>query len=133
MQAPKKRPIERRKYDRLSAPVAISYISDKSNVRQVTNTRNISAEGLGFETMDGSVSENDLLEMAISMPGAPNPVHTGAKVIWKRKLSLEDSAPYDVGVEFINIEEDNKNTFLKFLCDLLYKLSKEQQYEHAND
>jgi hypothetical protein len=42
------------------------------------------------------------------IPEAPNPVHAKAKVIWKKKISLEDAAPFDCGLEFTEIEEDNK-------------------------
>ena len=45
----------------------------------------------------------------------------------KKKLSLEDNSPFDVGTELVDIEEDNKNTFLKFLCDLIYNLPEERK------
>ena len=48
-------------------------------------------------------------------------------MVWIKQLSLEDDAPYDIGIELTEIEEDNKNTFLKFLCDLIYNLSKESE------
>jgi len=54
-------------------------------------------------------------------------VHAKGKVIWIKQLSLEDDAARDVGIELIEIEEDNKNTFLKFLCDLIYNLPKESE------
>jgi len=68
---------------------------------------------------------NDIAELKIDIPNALSPVHAKAKVIWKRKLSTENGAPFDMGCEFTNIEEDNKNTFLKYFCDLLYEQGKE--------
>jgi len=117
---------ERRRYVRLKIPVAFSYISaDGSTVGQAI-TKNISAHGLRFETTDKVLKESDSIEMKLTLPGASNPVHAKAAVIWKKKLSLEDSSPFDAGVEFTEIEEDNKNTFLKNLCDLIYGMSEEK-------
>ena len=117
---------ERRRYVRLKTPVTFSYISaDGSRVDQAV-TKNISANGLRFETLDRDLKESDLIEMKLLILGASNPVHTKARVIWKRKLSLEDSSPFDAGVEFTEIEEDNKNTFLKNLCDLIYAISEDK-------
>ena len=63
-----------------------------------------------------------MLEIKLDIPEVPNPVHAKGKIMWKKKLSLEDNAPFDIGAELLDIEEDNKNTFLKFLCDLIYNL-----------
>jgi len=42
------------------------------------------------------------------------------RVVWKRKLSLEDKAPFDVGIEFTEVEEDNKTTPSLNFCATLY-------------
>lgn len=117
--------IERRRYVRLKTPIDIQYtVPDTGNVLK-TASKNISADGIRFETTDKSIKESDVLELKMVIEDAPNPVHAKAKVIWKKKVSLEDAAPYDCGLEFTEIEEDNKNTFLKFLCDLIYSITKE--------
>jgi len=119
--------IERRRYVRLETPIDISYTVPETGHVLSTNTKNISADGVRFETLNKSIKESDLLELKMVIPGAPNPVHAKARVIWKKKISLEDAAPYDCGLEFAEIEEDNKNTFLKFLCDLIYTIKKESK------
>lgn len=118
---------ERRKYIRLWAPITLSYILPEVDKIYKTVAKNISADGLRFETRDRNIKENDNIEIKLDIPGVDNPVHATVRVIWKRKISLADNAPFDVGVEFLKIEEDNKNTFLKFLCDLLYNLPKENK------
>ncbi|MFH1190437.1 MAG: PilZ domain-containing protein [Candidatus Omnitrophota bacterium] len=122
--------IERRRYVRVDTPIDISYVVPETGSTLNTSTKNISADGVRFETRDRSVKEADILELKMVAQDAPNPVHAKAKVIWKRKMSLEDAAAYDCGLEFTEIEEDNKNTFLKFLCDLIYAIKKEPK--HAN-
>jgi hypothetical protein len=116
--------MERRRYIRLDTPVNIAYsIPEKNKVGNAV-AKNISADGLRFETQDKDINAGSSIELKFTIPSAPNPVHAKGKVVWKKKISLEDMAPYDVGIEFTEIEDDNKNTFLKFLCDLIYNLSK---------
>ena len=114
--------VERRSFIRLREPIRITYtIANNDKVYNVT-AKDISADGLRFQTSDKRIKEGNLLEMKLDIPDVANPVHAKGKVMWKKKLSLEDNAPFDVGTELVEIEEDNKNTFLKFLCDLIYNL-----------
>jgi hypothetical protein len=120
--------IERRKYVRLLTPLGIAYtVPGSGNIRQAM-TKNISADGLRFETTDADLKETVMIEIKLDIPTAPNPIHAKGKIVWRKRVSLEDGSPFDCGVEFTEIEEDNKNTFLKFLCDLIYDIDK----EHGN-
>ncbi|UCD55580.1 MAG: PilZ domain-containing protein [Candidatus Omnitrophota bacterium] len=119
---------ERRKYLRTEAPVNIRII-DSRNAVQETQTKDISPLGLRFETKKEDIDINEEVELKIEIPGTLNSVHAKAKIVWKKKLSTEDGAPFDIGCEFARIEEDNKNTFLKYFCDLLYKERKEMKQE----
>lgn len=119
---------ERRKYIRLETPAEMTYATLGSLKVYNAAGKNISADGLRFETRDRILKESSMIELKLNLLDAANPVHAKGKVIWKKKLSLEDAAPFDVGVEFTEIEEDNKNTFLKYLCDLMYNLPKEKSH-----
>ncbi|MFC1577056.1 PilZ domain-containing protein [Candidatus Omnitrophota bacterium] len=114
---------ERRKYIRLEAPINVSYTLSQGDKVYRAVSKNISALGLRFQIPSSTIEESSILELALELPSAPNPVHVRGKVIWVKKLTLEDNAPFDVGVEFEKIDEDNKNTFLKYLCDLIYSMS----------
>ena len=117
--------VERRSFIRLREPINITYtVSGIDKVHNVA-AKDISADGLRFQTPEKDIKEGDLIEMRMDIQKISSPVHAKGKVMWKKKLSLEDSAPFDVGTELIDIEEDNKNTFLKFLCDLIYNLPEE--------
>lgn len=115
---------ERRQYLRIQAPLNVRIIS-ANNAVQETETKDISPLGLRFESRENALNINDLLELRIKIPNALSPVHAKAKVVWKKKISDEAGAPVDIGCEFTDIEEDNKNTFLKYFCDLLYERGKE--------
>jgi len=110
---------ERRKYIRVGAPLAVRAIVGENSVLDLQTT-DISPLGLRFVTGESDINMNDDIELKIEIPGALSPVHAKAKVIWKKKLSTENGAPYNIGCEFTKVEEDNKNTFLKYFCDLLY-------------
>lgn len=116
------RPFERRRYIRLSAPIKVTYNSIADGKIHSADTKDVSPEGMRFQAADKVLKQPDVIELKLGIPGADNPVHATGKIIWKEKLTLEDDSPFDFGVEFIEIEEDNKNTFLKFLCDLIYNL-----------
>lgn len=115
---------ERRQYLRVETPLAIRAIFADGYLQQ-TQTKDISPLGIRFVTEKNDVNIDDEIELKIEIPGGLSPVHAKAKVVWKRKRSIENGAPYDIGCEFTKIEEDNKNTFLKYFCDLLYKQGKE--------
>jgi len=117
--------IERRRYIRLKTPIPVTYTVAGTGSIYSAVTKDISADGLRLESEAKDLNISSVVELKLEIYGAHNPVHAKGKIVWKKKLSLEDNAPFDVGVEFIEIEEDNKNTFLKFLCDLIYNLQKE--------
>ena len=117
---------ERRKYLRVGPPLAVRVIIGNNSVHE-TQTKDISPLGLRVVAGENAININDEIELKLGIPEALSPVHAKAKVVWKKKLSTENGAPYDIGCEFTKIEEDNKNTFLKFLCDLIYNLPKENE------
>ncbi len=115
-----RKPEERRKFTRYTLGLPITYIVEGEDTLYRSNTQNISSLGVRFQSPK-SLKEGASLEVKLVLPKAPNPVHAQGKLVWVKKSSLEDNAPYDVGMEFMKIEEDNKNTFLRFMCDLAYK------------
>lgn len=114
----------------MSVPIDMSYAISGNNKIHNTATKDISADGLRFIIHDKVIKESDLVELKLNIPNIPSAIHAKGRVVWKKKLSLEDRAPFDVGIELNEIEEDNKNTFLKFLCDLIYNLPEDTK--HAN-
>ena len=114
---------EKRKFIRLGIPVGLKYIVEGDSVRKDVITKDLSCEGLRFVSED-DIKEGSRLEMNLEIPEASNPVHINGKVAWTKRLSTEDKSPFEVGIEFTEIEEDNKNTFLKYICDLIYNQTK---------
>lgn len=110
--------VERRKYLRLDTDLSLRFISQDRKV-DTSVVRNLSPLGIKFESAS-DVRDNEVLDLALTLPNAKNPVHLQGKVVWHKKIARENRTVFDVGCEFLKIEEDNKNTFLKFLSDLMY-------------
>ena len=82
-------------------------------------TKDICVSGIRFTTIE-KLQNGISVELKLKLPNIQNPVHAYGQIVWQKKTNFEDNISTDVGIEFLNIEEDNKNTFLKYLCDLIY-------------
>jgi hypothetical protein len=114
---------EKRKYIRLPSPVNIIFTTGLRGHAEEAVTKNISAEGLRFQISDNHLKDTNI-DIILNIPGGL-PISAKGRVAWSKRISLEDNAPFDTGVEFTEIEERMKNPFLKFLCDLIYSLPEE--------
>ena len=112
---------ERRRFIRIEVPLRMTIKGEKWT--EETKTKNISPIGMRFET-HREFEKSEILELTVYLPSSENAlINVRARVIWQSKTSLEDNAPYDVGIEIIEIEESSRNALLKYLCDLLYDSS----------
>lgn len=115
---------ERRRYLRVEVPLKVSVEGDIWD-REIY-TKNISPIGLRLEnSRKPNVFEE--INVSIFLPDSKEPVRLRGKVVWEEKTSIEDNAPYDVGVEILYIEESSKSVLSKYLCDLLYSASYEEK------
>lgn len=112
---------ERRRYIRTETPVpVIVRIKQASSTEEIqTQLKNISATGIMAE-LSKKISPGVSVDLILSPQGIQNPIHIKATVVRSDKSKTE--GVFNTGIEFIKVEEDNKNTFLKFLCDIIYKL-----------
>jgi len=113
---------EKRRFIRFEISLKVNFIVQKKDlkVERIGITRDISAGGLQLLTEEKLESGNKLA-LKVFIPGALNPAHLNGIVLWSKELSTSKGPSYGSGIEFGNVEEDNKNTFLRFLCDLMYK------------
>lgn len=109
---------ERRRFVRIETPLKLVVETDSGTFDVVTT--NVSPVGLRFE-IPVELKGTSHIDMVLYIPTSETPVKLSCKLVWQVKKSLEDKAPYDVGVEIMQIGDENKNEFLKYLCDLLYK------------
>ena len=113
---------EKRRFIRFDISLKVNFIVQKKDLKleRTGITRDISAGGLQLLTEEKLESGNKLM-LKVFIPGALNPAHLKGIVLWSKELSTSKGPSYGAGIEFGDVEEDNKNTFLRFLCDLMYK------------
>lgn len=116
---------ERRRFIRIEIPLKVKIKTD-GRVDEVI-TKNISPIGMRFEIAK-ELKKTDKIDLSLEIPSTDILVKLKARVVWQNKISLEDKSPYDVGVEITEIEDKNKNVFLKYLCDLLYDSTFKARY-----
>ncbi|MBF0493539.1 MAG: PilZ domain-containing protein [Candidatus Omnitrophica bacterium] len=108
---------ERRRYIRIEVPVRVK-VSGKTWHHE-TITKNISPVGLKFE-VPFKIDPIEQISIKMDLPTYDKTISLKGKIIWVKKVTLEDNSPYDVGAEIIYIEDAHKNFLLRYLCDILY-------------
>jgi len=112
---------ERRKFIRLKAHHLLRYrvVNSEEAPRLLSFARNVSAGGVLFYA-DKEISPGSLVELEISFPEHPKPIKAVARVI--RTVPLETIGGFEMGAEFINIDEADR----KFVDEKI-KLAYEQK------
>lgn len=119
--------LEKRRFVRFNVALKVAYIIQKEpKVEKLGTTRDISAQGMQLLTSD-KLEPGDELDLKIFVPDALNPTHIKGVVIWSKELGGAENHPYSAGTDFEKIEEDNKNTFLRYLCRLMYAEEKKEE------
>ncbi|MDP2920877.1 MAG: PilZ domain-containing protein [Candidatus Omnitrophota bacterium] len=112
---------EKRKFIRFNVALKVAYIVQKDPKLEKTGvTKDVSAQGMQLLAGE-KLAPGEKLDLKIFIPDALNPAHIKGIVLWSKALEPGKSYTFSAGVDFKKIEEDNKNTFLKFLCDLVYQ------------
>ncbi len=113
---------EKRRFIRFDISLKVNFIVQKKDIKleRTGITKDVSAGGLQLLTEEKLENGNKLM-LKIFIPGALNPAHLNGIVMWSKEIGTNKGPSYGAGIEFSDVEEDNKNTFLRFLCDLMYK------------
>lgn len=111
---------EKRRFIRFDIALKVSYIIRKEpKIEKSGTTKDVSAQGMQLLTED-KMETGDKVDLKIFVPEALNPAHMRGIVVWSKESGIAKKRSYSSGINFEKIEEDNKNTFLKFLCNLMY-------------
>ncbi|UCC94684.1 MAG: PilZ domain-containing protein [Candidatus Omnitrophota bacterium] len=97
---------DRRKFVRLRAHHLLKYRVVGQQEYQLSFARNISAGGLLFYAPE-EIPTQSILEIIINFPSYPKPIKVRAKPV--RVHRLEKVGGYEIGVEFIEIDEATRN------------------------
>lgn len=112
---------EKRRFIRFEIALKVYYYVQRDPKTEKTGiTRDVSAGGMQLVTQE-KLETGSKVELKLFAPEAPNPIHLVGIVLWSNEITDAKKPSYSSGIEFGDVEEDNKNTFLKFLCDLMYE------------
>lgn len=112
---------EKRRFIRFEIALKVNYIVQRESKTEKTGiTKDACADGIQLLTEE-KLDTGSRVDLKMFIPEALNPAHLNGVVMWSREVSAGKELSYCAGIEFGDIEEDNKNTFLRFLCDLMYK------------
>ncbi|MGB2629932.1 MAG: PilZ domain-containing protein [Candidatus Omnitrophota bacterium] len=104
----RKKAEEKRKFVRLETHHLLKYkLMDRKE--SLSFARNVSAGGVRFHAEE-YIQPGSTLELTINFPSYPEPVKAVSKVVWVTPMAKLGG--FDVGAEFINIEEKARD-FIK--------------------
>ena len=116
---------EKRKFIRLSAHHLLKYkILDKAS--EMSFARNISAGGVLFYSKE-DLPVDSMIEMEINFPHYPHPVKVVSKVI--RTKPMKKMGGFEIGAEFVNVEEDARDFINKKIVSVQEEVEKETKGE----
>ena len=109
--------IERRKFPRIPATVAVSYRSVFLTDPTPSITRDVGGGGLRFFTA-ASLEPGTVLKLDIQLPQRQQPVRVTAEVLWSRPVapSTKDpgTLPFETAVVFATISEADRALLLQY-------------------
>lgn len=101
---------EKRKFVRLNALVDVVYAKSPAAVKEeISLTKNISKGGICLIVYE-ELKENDLLNLRIFLPDDKVAINAVGRVVWIKEFIIGDnpeSKRFDVGIEFVKINEDD--------------------------
>jgi c-di-GMP-binding flagellar brake protein YcgR len=97
---------ERREFPRVREPFRVEYrcLTDLGVTRRPVTTVNLSAGGLRLRSSD-ALEVDTLLEIAIKLPGAREPILLRGRVVW---CELAASGVSELGVEFYDVTMEQR-------------------------
>jgi c-di-GMP-binding flagellar brake protein YcgR len=108
---------EKRKFVRLSALVDVIYNKRTLTQNELSITRNISRGGICLIAYD-ELNEQDVLDLKLYLPEDKTPIRAIGKVVWVKEFiigSIEEGKRFDVGIEFMDIKEEDANRVNKYV------------------
>ncbi|MFH2137477.1 MAG: PilZ domain-containing protein [Candidatus Omnitrophota bacterium] len=106
--------LERRQYPRVNAFISYSLVSEE-DAGKTGGTKNISAGGIAFFAKE-KIEINTVLSLAISLPDRTD-FQAKAKLVWVEEVSVswDPNIFYELGVEFLDIEESDREKIAKYV------------------
>ena len=103
--------LEKRKFPRLPLTVKVKYeVLKVSPLRaEETQSKDVSAGGICLVVRE-KINIGALLRLKLSLHGEVNFIIVKGTVVWAEEFSVNDYKAYDCGIEFIDVDPQDKKT-----------------------
>lgn len=102
--------------------IAVIYSTDRQeDLKAVGFTENIGTKGI-YLNVAKELNENSILFLKMNLPHSHTPIQFKGRVVWVKQINKRlrpERAGYELGIEFIEISEDDHNKVIKFVLDSL--------------
>lgn len=116
---------EQRGYVRLATEgYAIYTIRGKQDKPDKVSLNDISVGGLRMETYK-QLSEQDVLELRLQIPGIEGELKAEGKAVWQRKLTSE---VFDTGISFTSMEVQSQEKLTNFIAGIAGKIEERREF-----
>jgi c-di-GMP-binding flagellar brake protein YcgR len=113
---------EKRKYIRLNLLADVIHKKRAPTEQEkLMLMKNISSGGICIIVYE-KLKVSDVLDLKIYLPGENEPIDIVGRVAWLKEFSIGDSnvgKRYDAGIEFIKINEQDRNRINKYVFNAL--------------
>lgn len=111
-------PEEKRRFVRLNVLTDIVYTKRQAPEKEkLSLAKNISMGGICLIVYE-ELKKSDMLDLKIFLPEDKTPISAAGRVDWVKEFLIGDAYKgrrFDVGIEFIEISEENKNKINKYV------------------
>jgi len=101
-----------RQEPRTQKTLSLKYADKKAVVDALTE--NASSNGLFINT-ENPLQKGEQLQIELQLPGLADPVTVKSEVVWTRKGAGEADQPNGMGIKFIEIAKEDKQTLKEYL------------------
>jgi len=120
---------ERRRFVRLDINVKVRWKRiEQINKEENEVTKNISGGGICLITEE-KLNEGDTLYLEIELPSGEL-IYARGRVVWVNEyeiIGVEAKKKYDVGIEFIEIKEEDREEIGRYIFTLLHEKNRYQK------
>ena len=114
---------ERRRFPRIRGAVVEYVPLGEAAKEDVSFTKDVSKDGVCILIGEG-IEIGTILCLKIYLPNSPDPIEAKGQVVWKEASSYLNAKTskrvyYDVGMEFVDIDQKNKERLYRYIQDTL--------------
>jgi c-di-GMP-binding flagellar brake protein YcgR len=103
---------EQRGYVRLDVDAHARYtLKGKDEIPDIVSLEDVGCNGIRIIS-NRKLTENDILELALTIPGAQGDIFLEGKAVWQRQVTMN---LLDTGIQFTYINEENREKLFSFI------------------